>query len=349
MQRICEPELMDEPIQARAYAMADFNRSDQAFCDRVLRLLAERPPLGSGQPLRVVDLGCGPGNISFRLADALPKAELLGLDGAVAMLALAEARQRLEPRRWPRLRFAQATLPLASGGDSAPWRSARWAAAAGLPPPQPTPAELPAAGQSTADRAIGAPSPASALAPLAPAIEAPVFEAPALGIQAPLLEAPLREAPRKKDPLLGDPRITAPLLEAPDLEAHPTDASAPGLGGHPADLIAPFQLVVSNSLLHHLHDPAVLWTSLRQLAAPGALVVVRDLRRPADGGALRSLVRRHGAGAPAVLRRDFAHSLRAAFRPEEVRQQLAAVGLEQLEVRPWQDRYLDIWGSMPSG
>jgi 2-polyprenyl-3-methyl-5-hydroxy-6-metoxy-1,4-benzoquinol methylase len=104
---------------------------------------------------------------------------------------------------------------------------------------------------------------------------------------------------------------------------------------------------VSNSLLHHLHDPAVLWSSLRQLAVPGALVVVRDLRRPADGAALRALVARHGAGAPAVLRRDFAHSLRAAFRPEEVRQQLAAAGLERLEVRPWQDRYLDIWGTMP--
>ncbi len=342
MQRICEPELMDEPIQARAYAMADFNRTDQAFCDRVLRLLAERPPLHPGQPLRVVDLGCGPGNISFRLADALPKAELLGLDGAAAMLALAEARQRLEPRRWPRLRFGRVTLPLGSGGGSAPWRSSRWAAAPGWPPVPSTPAERQAAGQWAGDRATGASGAASALA-----IEAPLFEAPTLGIQAPLLEAPLREAPRKKDPLLGDPRLTAPLLEAPDLEAHPPDASAPGLGGHPADLIAPFQLVVSNSLLHHLHDPAVLWTSLRQLAAPGALVVVRDLRRPADGGALRSLVRRHGAGAPAVLRRDFAHSLRAAFRPEEVRQQLAAAGLERLEVRPWQDRYLDIWGTMP--
>jgi hypothetical protein len=30
MNRICEPELMLEPIQARAYAEADFNGSDRA-------------------------------------------------------------------------------------------------------------------------------------------------------------------------------------------------------------------------------------------------------------------------------------------------------------------------------
>ena len=322
MQRICEPELMDEPIQALAYAMADFGRSDQAFCDWVLRLLAERPPLAPGQPLRVVDLGCGPGNISFRLADALPTAALLGLDGAAAMLALAEARQRLEPRRWPWLRFAQATLPLGSGVGSAPWRSARWDALAAAPPLEPSPAAPPAAGRSAGDRAIAASSSVSAMA-----LNVPVLKAPAEGIGAALLEAPAPEAPARE----------TPAREAP----------ARGHGERAADPYPPFQLLVSNSLLHHLHDPAVLWSSLRQLAVPGALVVVRDLRRPADGAALRALVARHGAGAPAVLRRDFAHSLRAAFRPEEVRQQLAAAGLERLEVRPWQDRYLDIWGTMP--
>jgi trans-aconitate methyltransferase len=292
VKRICEPELMDEPIQARAYAMADFNRSDQAFCDRVLRLLSERPPLAPGQALRVLDLGCGPGNISFRLADALPNAVLLGLDGATAMLEEALARQRLEPRRWPQLRFAQIALPFEAGVSADPALTARPLAGA-LPPPQPWPAAPPAGGGQSASLMAGA-----AFRPGSPA-------------------------------------------------AMEVEASARGLGALPADLEPPFQVLVSNSLLHHLHDPAVLWTSLRQLAAPGALVVVRDLRRPADAPALRTLVRRHGAGAPAVLRRDFAHSLRAAFRPEEVRQQLAAAGLEQLQVRPWQDRYLDIWGTMP--
>jgi trans-aconitate methyltransferase len=332
MQRICEPELMDEPIQALAYAMADFGRSDRAFCDRVLRLLAERPPLAPDQPLRVVDLGCGPGNISFRLADALPTAALLGLDGAAAMLSLAEARQRLEPRRWPRLRFARATLPFGSGVGFAPWRSARWDAPAAAPPLEATPAGPPGPDRAAGERAIAATSSESALA-----LKVPDLKGPADGIGAALLEAPAREAPAREAPASWAPAPEAPAPEAP----------ARGDGERAADLHPRFHLLVSNSLLHHLHDPAVLWSSLRQLAAPGALVVVRDLRRPADGAALRALVARHGAGAPAVLRRDFAHSLRAAFRPEEVRQQLAAAGLERLEVRPWQDRYLDIWGTMP--
>ena len=31
MERIVEPELMDDPLQARAYAEAEFDRSDQAI------------------------------------------------------------------------------------------------------------------------------------------------------------------------------------------------------------------------------------------------------------------------------------------------------------------------------
>ena len=38
--------------------------------------------------------------------------------------------------------------------------------------------------------------------------------------------------------------------------------------------------VISNSLLHHLPNPQVLWRSIVQLAAPGAAVQVMDLMRP---------------------------------------------------------------------
>lgn len=59
-----------------------------------------------------LDLGCGPGNISFRLADAIPGGNLLGLDGATAMLALAEERRNIQLARWPFLHFHQAQLRL---------------------------------------------------------------------------------------------------------------------------------------------------------------------------------------------------------------------------------------------
>ena len=65
MERIPEPELMDDPAQALAYAASDFSRSDRAMvADLLDRSGAE---LGS----EILDLGCGPGNITFLLAEAL--------------------------------------------------------------------------------------------------------------------------------------------------------------------------------------------------------------------------------------------------------------------------------------
>ena len=223
MQRIPEPELMTGLEQARAYAEADFNDSDQAFLARVRQLFPE----GLGE--RLVDLGCGPGNISFRLAFSYPAAAVFALDGSAPMLALAREQLQLQVQQWPqlaeRLRFVQAVLP---------------------------------------------------------------------------------------DPAL------------------PGGASA----------------LLSNSLLHHLHDPGVLWRSLRQLAAPGAAVYVKDLRRPAclaDAEALRA---RYLADAPPVLQHDYLASLQAAFTPEEVAAQLSAAGLDGLQVASLEDRYLEVWGRL---
>jgi trans-aconitate methyltransferase len=230
MQRIPEPELMDEAAQALAYAEADFSLSDQALVERILQCLA-----ASGlAPQRMVDLGCGPGNISFRLAEALPAVPLLAIDGAAAMLEPALRLQQASSERWPLLRFLQACFPLDEG-----------------------------------------------------------------------------------------------VLTA-----------LPGL------FQPPFQLLVSNSLLHHLHQPEVLWRALRQLGAPGSLVVLRDLRRPDSPAALDALVERHASKAPPVLRRDYRASLHAAFRPEEVEVQLRRAGLGCLRVESVEDRYLDVSGQL---
>ena len=115
MQRLPEPELMDDALQARAYAAADFSATDQALVDTVLERLAAGSPQAPGQSERMVDLGCGPGNISFRLAQACPNATVLGLDGAAAMLELADQRRQSDPGPWTGLRFQLACLPLAPG------------------------------------------------------------------------------------------------------------------------------------------------------------------------------------------------------------------------------------------
>lgn len=229
MERICEPELMEGLEQARAYGAADFSATDQALVERLAELLG---PAGQLEPLRIVDLGCGPGNISFRLVERFARAQVLGLDGAAAMLDLAAEGLDRHPDWRPRLSFRSALLPL-----------------------------------------------------------------------------------------------------GPGLAQELTGGAGAGFG-----------VVVSNSLLHHLHGPQVLWRTVRQLGAPGALVLIRDLRRPATPEAVRQLVQRHASAAPELLQLDYGHSLAAAFTLAEVQAQLREAALTQLEARELDDRYLEVAG-----
>jgi SAM-dependent methyltransferase len=215
---------MDERAQAQAYAASDFSAGDQAVVERFAALLEPHPGAA------LLDLGCGPGNISFRLAERFPQARVLGVDGAGAMLQIARDRLVGAPGRWPGLAFAQG------------------------------------------------------------------------------------------------------LLGSTGLEPCP-----PGR----------FAAVISNSLLHHLHEPRVLWDALVPLAAPGATIYIKDLRRPASPEAVLALRERYLADAPPVLQHDYEASLHAAFTVAEVWQQLADAGLaDQLQVAERDDRYLEVWGRL---
>ena len=59
--------------------------------------------------LRVVDLGCGTGELTARLADALPGADVVGLDRSPEMLS------RAEPLTRPGLRFELGDIQTVSG------------------------------------------------------------------------------------------------------------------------------------------------------------------------------------------------------------------------------------------
>jgi cyclopropane fatty-acyl-phospholipid synthase-like methyltransferase len=217
MDRVPEPELMDEPAQALAYACADFSAPHDAFVARFRRCF---PDFGGSE---VLDLGCGPADVTIRFARAYPHARLTGVDGAAAMLELG--------------RQAVATAGLA--------------------------ARI---------------------------------------------------------------RLTQMRLPAANLPGSRYDA------------------LISNSLLHHLADPVVLWDAVRAAAAAAAAVFVMDLLRPPSREAAVALVNLHAGDAPEVLRRDFFNSLLAAFRPEEVRLQLAAAGLSGMRVEIASDRHLIAYG-----
>ncbi|QNI48840.1 methyltransferase domain protein [Synechococcus sp. A15-60] len=220
--RVLEPEVMNDPLQVDAYAAADFNVSDQAVVDRIEQLLAV-DGVHFRQQACLVDLGCGPGNISLRLAKRWTDCCVLGVDAAERMLRVAEARRRDAGVMTERLRYQRRALP----------------------------------------------------------------------------------------------------LPASSLEA---------------------DLVVSNSLLHHLHDPMHLWSSVKSLASSRCLVLHRDLKRPDSEASIDGLCQQHVANAPEVLQRDYRASLRAAFTAAEVKAQLAVAGLPQLQVMEVEDRYLEVSG-----
>jgi hypothetical protein len=64
-----------------------------------------------------------------------------------------------------------------------------------------------------------------------------------------------------------------------------------------------------------------------------------DLMRPGSSSEAAALVDEYSRGEPEVLRRDFHNSLLAAYRPEEIRQQLIDAKLAHLQVQVVSDRH----------
>jgi len=109
----------------------------------------------------------------------------------------------------------------------------------------------------------------------------------------------------------------------------------------------PWRLIMSHSLLHQLHQPQVLWRTLAECADSadvGCAVFVADLRRPPSELDAHRMVEATSKHEPEILQRDFFNSLCAAFEPDEVRQQLAAAGLSQLQVATHDPFHLSVSG-----
>ena len=219
MERIPEPELMLSEEQARAYAEADFSTPHQMFVE----LFRER--FGPELEGVVLDLGCGPADITVRFARAYPRCEIHGVDGSPAMLKYGARRLEREGLTH-RIKLILGKIP----------------------------------------------------------------------------EVPLPQAF--------------------------------------------YHAVIVNSLLHHLPRPEVLWETIKKVARPGAPVLVMDLLRPESQEAAQRLVHRYAASEPEVLKKDFYHSLLAAFRPEEVKAQLEEASLSHFQLEVVTDRHFIVYGRL---
>ncbi len=220
MRRITEPELMNDPEQALAYGRADFEEPHSNF----MKLL-EGSCAFPGPVCTVLDLGCGTGDITFRIARGFPDSVIDGIDGSAAMLSLAN------------------------------------------------------------------------------------------------------EALERKPEFRG--RIH--LIHSKIQEFRPEKA---------------YDLIVSNSLLHHIPEPGDFWCAVTRLSAPGTRVFVMDLMRPGDREEALRLVETYSPHEPEILKRDFYNSLLAAFEIDEVRQQLKDAGLDGFKVFRASDRHLVVYGIM---
>ena len=229
VKRTLEPEIMNDNEQAKAYAEADFSSTDEEMVIQLERNISRLGSVINNKSL-IVDIGCGPGNITERLASKWPFAKVIGIDGSAEMLDIA--RQRKEKNQILR--------------------------------------EL--KGLSYLEKNLAS-----------------------------FLEERFK------------------LCQSADL-------------------------VVSNSVLHHFHDPSLFWKVIKNIGKKGTIIFHKDLRRPRSSDEAKSLLRKYQSESPSILKRDYLASLQAAFTFKEVEAQLNSAGLCQLKVFAVDDRYLEIIG-----
>ena len=89
MERIPEPELMKKKEQVISYDEADFSKGEVNLINQINHYLL-RNNISLNEEDLIVDLGCGPGNISEKLAIKWPNTEVVGIDGSKEMILRAE-------------------------------------------------------------------------------------------------------------------------------------------------------------------------------------------------------------------------------------------------------------------
>lgn len=102
---------------------------------------------------------------------------------------------------------------------------------------------------------------------------------------------------------------------------------------------AHFDLVISNSLIHHLPDPLPFLQEINRVLKPKGAILIRDLIRPANQETLQSLVESIGTEYDGHQKQLFADSLHAAFTLEEINQLISQAGLLDVKIYQSSDRH----------
>ncbi len=103
-------------------------------------------------------------------------------------------------------------------------------------------------------------------------------------------------------------------------------------------------IAISNSTLHHLQTPMVLWETIHQLSRHKSLFFVMDLLRPTSAEEAKALVLKHAADEDPLLKKEFYNSLLAAYTLEEVQEQLQKADIGEHNIKKVSDRHFVAYG-----
>ncbi len=99
-----------------------------------------------------------------------------------------------------------------------------------------------------------------------------------------------------------------------------------------------FDVVISNSVLHHVRSPQEFWNNVIMLTKSGGCIFLMDLIRPSNENELSQILEKYGGNDP-VLLNDFENSLRAAYTIDEVINHLSIHSLARSSVKAISDRH----------
>ena len=99
-----------------------------------------------------------------------------------------------------------------------------------------------------------------------------------------------------------------------------------------------FDIVITNSVLHHISDVFMFWKNLIRLIGPTGKIIVMDLVRPKTNLELQKKLEKYGGSDP-ILLSDFENSLKAAYTIDEVTAQLKTFNEITFTIKTVSDRH----------